>query len=118
MPDLTIDSSILEAAARDFLPLQEKGDSALTPCLDLWFGTGSLNLAYAEMPDRVLVTPERILIAIPWVVNMERFRKGMAVGGALRNALVDLRCAAIIDGGILTACGAVNAELQDLSSVK
>ena len=116
MHDLILDSSILEAEARDFLPLQEKGRSALTPCFDFSFGTGHLKLTYATMSDWVLVTPERIRLAVPSIVNMERFRKGMAVGGALRNALVDLRCAAIIDRGILTACGEVNTELQGLDS--
>ena len=116
MHDLILDSSILEAEARDFLPLQEKGRHALTPCFDFSFGTGHLKLIYATMPDWVLVTPDRIRISVPSIVNMEHFRQGMSVGGALRMALVKLRWAVISDRGILTACGEVNAELQGLSS--
>jgi len=118
MNELILDRSILEAEARDFLPLQKKGCSALPPCFDFSFGTGHLKLTYAAMPDRVLVTPERIRIAVPCVVNMEHFRKGMSADGALRAAFVRLRWAVIADRGMLTACGEVNAELQGLNSGK
>lgn len=118
MHDLILDRSVLEAEHLDFWPTQEKGRRALTPCFDLAFGTGHLKLTYAAMPDRVLVTPERIRIAVPCVVNMERFRKGMSADGALRAAFVRLRWAVIADRGMLTACGEVNAELQGLNAGK
>ena len=116
MPDLILDSSILQAEARDFWPTQEKGRGALPACFDLAFGSGHLKLTHAAMPDWVLVTPELIRIAVPEIVNMQVFRGAMAIGGALRTAFVDLRCAAIVDRGILTACGEVKAELQSLTS--
>lgn len=114
MSDLTPDQTIVQARPLDFWPIQEKGQAALPACLDLLYGSGHLRLTYAQMEDWVLVTPELIRIAVPEVVNTDLFRSGMAAGGALRKALVDLRCAAISDRGILTACGEVTKELQRL----
>ncbi len=116
MTDLIPDHSIIHARPLDFWPIQEEGRAAIPACFELLYGSGQLRLTHTEMEDCVLVTPDLIRIAVLCVVNMERFRKGMAVGGALRNALVDLRCAAIVDRGILTACSEVNAALQGLSS--
>jgi hypothetical protein len=117
MPDLIPDHSIIHARPLDFWPVQEKGRAAVPACFDLLYGSGHLRLTYAEMQDWVFVTPELIRIAVPEVVNMDLFRKGMAAGGSLRKALVDLRCAAIADRGILTACGAARHELQSLAEL-
>lgn len=115
MTDLIPDHTIIHARSLDFWPIQEKGRAAMPACFDLLYGSGRLRLTYAEMQDWVFVTPELIRIAVPGVVNMDLFSKGMAVGGGLRKAMVDLRCAAIADRGILTACGAVRHELQSLA---
>jgi len=115
MNDLILDCTIVHAGPIDFWPIQEKGRRAVPACFDLLFGSGHLRLTHAAMQDWVFVTPELIRIAVPQVVNMDLFRKGMAIGGALRAALADLRCAAIVDRGILTACGEVKHELQSLS---
>lgn len=114
MSDLIPDQTIVQARLLDFWPIQAKGRAALPPCLDLLYGSGHLRLTYAQMEDWVLVTSELIRIAVPEIANMDLFRNGMGVGGALRKALVDLRCAAIADRGILTACGEVKLELQSL----
>lgn len=115
MSDLIPDQTIVQARLLDFWPIQAKGRAALPPCLDLLYGSGHLRLTYAQMEDWVLVTPELIRIAVPEIANMDLFRNRMGVGGALRKALVDLRCAAIADRGILTACGEVKKTLQSLA---
>jgi hypothetical protein len=115
MNDLILDHKIIHAGPLDFWPIQEKGRGAVPACFDLLYGSGHLRLTHATMQDWVFVTPELIRITLPEVVNMTLFRKGMAIGGALRAALVDLRCAAIVDRGILSACGEVRHELQSLA---
>lgn len=114
MNDLILDPTIVYAGLLDFWPTQNKGHGAVPACLDLSL-SGLLRLTHAPMQDWVLVTPEFIRIAVPGIVNMDHFHRGLAVGGALRTALVGLRCAAIADRGILTASGEVRHELQGLS---
>lgn len=115
MNDLILDRTITHAEALDFWPTQEKGRRAIPACVDLSFESGILKLTHAAMQDWVLVTPGHILIALPGAVSMTHFHKALAVGGALRNAFVELRCAAIADRGILTACSEVKNELRNLS---
>lgn len=115
MNDLILDDSILHATPIDFWPIQEKGLAAIPACFDLAFGSGHLKLIHAPMQDFVLVTPQFVRIAIPPIVNIERLHEELVVGEPLRNALVELRFAAIIDRGILTACGEVKDQLQSLS---
>ncbi|WP_371422310.1 hypothetical protein [Tardiphaga sp.] len=115
MNDLTLDSTILQARPLDFWPLQAKGHEAFPACVVLFLGSGLLTLAHVSMSDWLLVTPKLIRIAAPNVVNIEHFQDSLAIGGALRNALIELRCAAIIDRGILAACSDVNNELQNLT---
>jgi len=114
MTDLIPDHSIIHARSLDFWPIQEKGRAAIPACFELLYGSGHLRLTYAEMQDWVFVTPELIRIAVPEVANMDLFRKAIAAGGVLRKTLVDLRCAALADRGVLTACGEVRHELQSL----
>lgn len=116
MNDLILDRTIRQARPLDFWPLQAKGQVALPACVDLFFGSGLLRLKHVSMQDWFLLTPELIRIAAPTVVNIEHLHKGLAIGGVLRNALVELRCAAIIDRGIMTACLDVKNELQNLNS--
>lgn len=115
MNNLILDRTIVYAGPIDFWPIQEKGGHSYPACFDLHFESGLLALTHAAMSDWVLVTPTLIRIAVPGLVNMDQFHEGLALGGALRNALVELRCAAIIDRGILTACGEVKDQLQSLS---
>lgn len=115
MNELILHRTILQATPLDFWPLQAKGREAFSAYIDLFFGTGVLRLAHVSMSDWLLVTPELIRIAAPTVVNIEHFHDGLAIGGALRKALIELRCAAIIDRGILAACSDVNNEMQKLT---
>lgn len=115
MNNLILDRTIVYAGPIDFWPIQQKGDHSYPACFDLHFESGLLALTHAAMSDWVLVTPTLIRIAVPGLVNMDQFHEGLALGGTLRNALVELRCAAIIDRGILTACGEVKDQLQSLS---
>lgn len=116
MNDLILDSSLLQARPLDFWPIQIKGQQACPACMELFFGSGALRLTYVLMSNWFLVTPELIRIAAPTVVNIKHLHEGLAIGGTLRNALIDLRCAAIIDRGIMAACGDVKNELLKLNS--
>ena len=116
MDDLILDRTIRNAGAIDFRSIPGTGLSLdLTACLDLFYGTGLLGLTHVAMESWVVVTPELVRIAVPEALNVNLFREGLAVGGALRNALVELRCAAIVDRGTLAACCDVNSKLQSLT---
>lgn len=115
MNDLILDRTIDSARPLDFWPTQKKGNDACPACFDLHLEPGVLALTHAAMSDWVLITPTRVRIVLPSLVNMDQLHKKLAVGGALRNVLVDLRCAAIIDRGILAACNAVKNELKTIS---
>ncbi len=112
MNTLTIDPTILHATAFDLWPIQQKGCPSLPACFELAYGSGLLKLIYTAMPDWLTVTPEHIRIALPEAMNMTLLRKELAVGGALRSALLNLRCAAIVDRGILAECVKVRESLQ------
>ena len=115
MNDLTFDHTILHATAVDLWPIQKKGCPSLPACFELAYGSGLLKLIHAAMPDWLIVTPEHIRIAAPEAMNMTLFREELAVGGALRAALVNLRCAAIVDRGTLAECIKVRQALQSLA---
>jgi len=114
MNDLSLDVTIFQAVSIDFWPIQKNDGEAYPACFDLHFQSGLLALTHAAMSDWVLVTPTLIRIAVPGLVNIDQFHEGLVLGGALRNVFVELRCAAIIDRGILTACAEVKKELHTL----
>lgn len=115
MNDLILDRTILYARPLDFWPLQAKGKEVLPACIDLFIASGLLRLTHISMSDCFLVTPELIRIAAPTVVNIEHLHASLATGGALRNALVELRCAAIVDREIMAACVKLSKEMDKLS---
>ena len=115
MNDLILDHTILQATVFDLWPIQQKGGPSLPACIELAYGSGLFKLIHAAMPDWLMVTPEHIRIAAPEAMNMTLFRKELAVGGSLRSALVNLRCAAIVDRGILAECVKVRQALQSLA---
>jgi len=112
MNDLAFDPSIVHAKLRDFWPIQRVGQIASPAYLELSFGSGLLKLTHISMTDWVLVTPDFARIIAPGLTNMIRFQLGLGLGGALRNAFVELRCAGIIDRGIFSACQNVRDELE------
>lgn len=115
MNDLILDRTILHARPMDFWPLQVKGEEVFPACVDLFTASGLLRLTHIAMSDWFLVTPELIRVAAPTVVNIEHLHASLATGGALRSALVELRCAAIVDRGIMAACVKLSKEMEKLA---
>jgi hypothetical protein len=115
MNRLILDDTVVQASLPHFWPIQQMGQSAVPACLDLSFESGLLRLAHTPMQDWFVVTAAVARIAVPGLVNMDRFHTALAHGGALRNALIKLRIAAIIDRGVFAACADVKHELQLLS---
>lgn len=114
MKELILDHTILRAAPIDLWPIQQKGHDAIPASFDLLFESGLLQLGHTPVRDWALLTPQSVRIVVPTIIDIGELHKSLAAGGALRDAFVKLRCAAILDRGILTACSQVQSELGNL----
>jgi hypothetical protein len=61
-----------------------------------------------------VVMPEYVRFDARGPLAPDVLRRDLAVGGALRKLIVELRCAALIDRGLLTACQAFSSKLESL----
>ncbi len=115
MNDLIIHHSIEDAEPADFSPIYgDDDDSTEIPCFDFFFESGVLELVHVPMPDSFVIMPDFVRFDARGPLDPNALRERLAVGGVLRNAIVEVRCAALIDRALLAACRAFSAELESL----
>jgi hypothetical protein len=115
MHDLNIHCSIEDAEWPDFVALYGDDDaSSEIPCLDFYFISGLLELVHVPMVEAYVIFPEHARFDMRGPFDPDILRRDLAVGGAVRNLLVELRRAALIDRGLLAACEACSTRLDIL----
>ncbi len=113
--DVNIHWSIEDAEPADFMPTWEDEDeSTWIPCLDFCWDSRILELVHVPSLDSFVIMPEYVRFDARDPLDPDVLRRRLAVGGALRKAIFEVRCAASIDRRLLAACRAFSMELESL----
>jgi hypothetical protein len=115
MKKLSIDNSIQDAQA-NLVWFEQLGKPALKPCLELSFETGILKLTYEQILNPFEITHESVRFEVSEELTPSNLRAGLAVGGDLRLLIDEVRCAALIDCDLLTACRTFCTKLDTMYS--
>ena len=112
---LIIDNSI-QNAQTCFVWFERTGEPSLKPCLRLSFEAGILTLTHETILNTFEVSPESVRFKISDALDPRNLRAGLALGGDLRPLIDEVRCAALSDRDLLTACRNVSAKLDTMYS--
>ena len=110
---LVIDDSI-EQARTTLVWIKQHGDSK--PCLELSFESGILKLIHAPILHLFVITHESVRFEVSGALDPSNLRAGLVPGADLRRSIDEVRCAALIDRAVLTACRNFTATLDTMYS--